>query len=299
MKSKNSKLKTYISALLFFFLTFLQTGLGHIYMGSFKLGIILFSFSQLIIFLFDIGILSSSFPFTASLWALMPITNLVGLIHCLILIKRKHKRTIKFHNHWYICLITLIIYKFSYDLVVPRNTIIRTGIQSSMKPTKYEGETVLAHRIKEDLKRTDIVIFKLNDGREASKRVIGLPGDIIEIIDKDIYLNDQAVSKKILSDKNFPKPVSVNIKPENLEIIEYTIEGRSFSTVRDKSKNTETNYRREKIPPGHYFVMGDNFDYSMDSRSLGTISKDRIKFKVTYFFISLFPLSYKKAGLKL
>ncbi len=106
--------------------------------------------------------------------------------------------------------------------------------QTSMEPSFFEGERVVVNKAVywfHEPQRGDVVILKAPDGREEEfiKRIIGLPGDMVEVIKGVVYVNG------VKLDEPYVK--------------------RSFSYTLGK----------EKVPDDNYFVLGDNRDISNDS----------------------------------
>ena len=122
-------------------------------------------------------------------------------------------------------------------------------VGESMSPTFENGEVLIIDKLTPrfiDLKRGDIISFYDNESKYLVKRVIGLPGEYIEIKDNRIYINNEEIKDYV---------EGVNTENIKLEDIGYS-----------------------KIPKDMYFVMGDNRENSLDSRDyrIGLIEKNSI-----------------------
>jgi signal peptidase I len=119
-------------------------------------------------------------------------------------------------------------------------------------------------RVLEDLpQRGDVVVFKLpSDGRtDYIKRVVGLPGDRIQMRDGVLHINGEAVTKE---------RVGGFVDDEGRELarfVETLPNGRQYEVLDATANGPYDTTRVFEVPADHLFVMGDNRDNSMDSRT--------------------------------
>jgi signal peptidase I len=109
------------------------------------------------------------------------------------------------------------------------------------------------------IKRGDVIVFKYPEEptRDFIKRVIGLPGDTVELRDKKVSINGTPLDESYV---HFIEPPGAN--SEFREVTSFDVRER-FGPV--------------TVPPDQYFVMGDNRDNSQDSRYWGFLRRDYIK----------------------
>ncbi len=126
----------------------------------------------------------------------------------------------------------------------------------SMMPTLHNGDRMIVSKLHNEPKRFDIVVFHAPENKDYIKRVIGLPGDKVEYINDTLFINGKAYDEPYLED--------------------YKVQmGDTLLT---------DNFVVEEIPEGHIFVMGDNRQYSRDSRHIGTVDLDKIVGKTNVIY---------------
>ncbi len=111
----------------------------------------------------------------------------------------------------------------------------------SMQPTVHDGEVALVWRLgvtADDLRRGDLVVFRDRDGELALKRVVGLPGDRVAMLDARLTVNEVPVEEPYV----------------------------------DLSRIDGTYLGQVLVPEGEVFVLGDNRSRSVDSREYGTVA---------------------------
>ena len=137
-------------------------------------------------------------------------------------------------------------------------------------------------------KQGDVIVFKTpaDNRTDYIKRLIGLPGDRIQFINGDLYLNNNQVLKTIVSKSDViycgKEILNVNTYKEKLP------NGKSYITSYLKNYSFQ-NSDIFVIPDKHYFFLGDNRDCSKDSRyltSVGYVHEDNLVGKAQFIFFS-------------
>jgi signal peptidase I len=132
-------------------------------------------------------------------------------------------------------------------------------------------EKVLPYR---PVRRGDVIVFKFpfEDHPHYVKRVIGLPGDRVRIINGDVYVNGSRLNEPYVAhDPTYEDPFGENFPPVNRDIIEIAARREWADQILDHVQGGEI-----VVPPDHYFVLGDNRDRSLDSRYWGFVDREAI-----------------------
>ena len=193
--------------------------------------------------------------------------------------------------------IVLLFCLFCFRSVIADWNAVPTG---SMKPTIYEGDRIWVNKLSYGLRipftnmrikdlgepsRGEIVVFpEPRSGKRYIKRVIGLPGDRIEIIENKVHLNGESLSYRKFTDEeyksfgNIPASTVKSRKTDNFLKIEETLDGKAHAV---QVYYVDSYFDPVTVPEGKIFVMGDNRDESQDSRYIGLIDSKTLIGKAT------------------
>ena len=253
--------------------TFFTIGLGHIYTGQAKKGILLFFIGQG-------ALLAGALPLiyyfpTVTIFISTLLIGFAFFIYCILDAVKVSKRyrfeyTLKKYNKWYIYVGCWILAAFIIQPIVS-SSIKLFIIQAykipsgAMKPTLQVGDHIIADKFtyrNSEPKRGDIAIFPFPEdpSKDFIKRIVGMGGDTLEIRNKQVFINGEPYQERYKVDNDsyiFPK----NVQPRD-------------------------NYGPIKIPEDSLFVMGDNRDASYDSRFWGLVKKSSVKGKAKSIYWS-------------
>ncbi|WP_419418455.1 signal peptidase I [Legionella sp. D16C41] len=160
----------------------------------------------------------------------------------------------------------------------------------SMEPTLYVGDLILVNKLAYDLKVPfttyhlakwaepkpgDIVVFyKPTDGQRLIKRVIGTPGDIIQMKNNTLMINGQLTSYKINQ-----QPLTYNLPKEEQSsavIATEYLAKKAHTVMALPAKPALRTFGPITVPEGQFLMLGDNRDDSADSRFFGFVPRQQI-----------------------
>jgi signal peptidase I len=178
--------------------------------------------------------------------------------------------------------------------------VVPTG---SMKPTIVEGDYILVNKLAYDLKvpflgwnllrwggprRGDIVVFDPpGESERFVKRVVGMPGDHLELRDNRLFINGHPA-------RYTPRGAGQGSPGSAFWLGRESVAGRSNDIQLSKDQPGPASFGPVIVPPRHYFVLGDNRDNSKDSRSFGFVARERIVGRVGRVLLSLDPFVGKQ-----
>ena len=135
--------------------------------------------------------------------------------------------------------------------------------------------------------RGDVAVFKYppNPALDYIKRVIGLPGDRIQMREGQLYINGEPVGRQKTGQIDNPDITEVN-RP--VDVYRETLpNGVSYDTLDVTPNGISDNTREFVVPSGHYFMMGDNRDNSADSRVFGFVPEENLVGRANIIFFSI------------
>ena len=197
-------------------------------------------------------------------------------------------------------LLVILIITSSFRSAIADWNDVPTG---SMKPTILEGDRIFVNKLAYDLKipfttaqitkwdnpkRGEVVVlFSPLDGKRLVKRVVGVPGDKIELKDNLLYVNGRRVDYGPL-DPNFIRGIPAEERPF-FHFSSEDLSGRKHPVMITPGRPSRKSFDVTLVPENQYFVMGDNRDNSFDSRHFGTVHREKIVGRAVAVVASLNP----------
>jgi len=170
----------------------------------------------------------------------------------------------------------------------------------SMKPTILEGDRIFVNKLAYDLKvpftgwrlvrwtgpaRGDIVVFRSPaDGTRLVKRIVGLPGDTVALVDNRLLINGRPMRYEPIELTELP-----DFLPGSLQhrLAVEKLDNRDHAVMVTQGIPARRSIEPLTVPPGHYFMLGDNRDESGDSRYFGCVPGDAITGRAVAVVVSV------------
>jgi signal peptidase I len=204
-----------------------------------------------------------------------------------------------FLKEWVITITVAFLVAFLFRTTIASPRHIPTG---SMIPTIKIGEFIFVGMFsydwhipftrkslskRDDPHRGDIVVFEypLDASKDYIKRVIGVPGDIIEIRGKKIILNGTPLKLEPVTDRAILEDLEPKYNLDRISLFEETIDDVKHHVIWINHRFAE-DFGPVQVPRDSFFVMGDNRDDSQDSRSWGFVPREKLLGKAGFIWFS-------------
>ena len=203
------------------------------------------------------------------------------------------KTAMKYWKEWRLTLFLIVFVILPVKSSLADFNWVPTG---SMKPTILEGDFVFVNKAAYGLRvpltlvrlahwadpvRGDVVIcFSPDDGTRLIKRVVGLPGDHLELRNNQLFINGRAMAQSEMMPEDMAY-LTDRLKREHRFAIEDLMDVSHPIMVRSR-RGRQGQFGPVTLAEDQYFVMGDNRDNSRDSRIFGTVERSAIVGKAVF-----------------
>lgn len=282
-------------------LSLIMPGLGQVYCGKLKRGLLLNFLNilplPLIIWLFHISTNPIVIPITLCLIAAGCLVQLIAIIDSAYLAKHAG---VNYELKEYNCILVYLILIF----IVSGGSIgsalyLRDQVSEAFRvptasnyPTIVPNDRFIANKLaykNSDPKRGDMIVFRNPEkrGQNFIKRVMAVAGDTVEMKDGEVYVNDQKLIREKLP-QTVLDDIRVNVEGKPLEgEVFYEINGdakyKIFIAKPPQDKKSH-DFAKIAVPAHHCFVLGDNRNLSYDSRQIGPVLLATIIGRTDYMY---------------
>jgi signal peptidase I len=282
------------------FLSLLMPGMGQIYCGSIVEGLVLMliviMFSTLWIFGMIVDKVREGTPLAVFImpWVFVLMATVIAAIDAYRRARKtRYDYTLKDYNRWDVYLVLLWICgagTFGFTAIVKMNLFEAFCVSAnSMAPTIMLEDRVFASKTSYNFETPqygDVVLFKNPTNRKVNniKRVVALGGDTVEIRDGQLLINGTVLEREKAGTKTVrvgEHVVEGGVYWENNGNSRYQI---LVSEKEIENQTQQKNFGPVTVPQYHCFVMGDNRNYSKDSRYYGSLSLGALKGRITRIY---------------
>jgi signal peptidase I len=205
----------------------------------------------------------------------------------------------RFFDEWVVTLGIAFAVAFFFRTTIASPRHIPTG---SMIPTIKIGEFIFVGMFSYDWhipftrkslierkqpQHGDIVVFEypLDPEKDYIKRVIGVPGDTVEVRGRQVILNGKPLETELVKDKSILEDLAPKYNPDYMSLYREKIDGVTHY-IAYMNDRTPRELEPTIIPANSFFVMGDNRDDSQDSRYWGFVPREKLLGKAGFIWFS-------------
>lgn len=214
--------------------------------------------------------------------------TLAGMAHAVVLARRwDANQPLKWYARWYsavgifggLSLLALVVRTFFYQpFYLP---------SASMEPTIAVGDYFFVSKfayVAQPAARGDVVVFHAKGGQAWVKRIVGMPGERIQMRGGQLFIDGVAVPQRYVRDLTETDELGTVEHPRLMDEI---LPGGRHDRVLDRGETLYDNTEVFTVPADAYFVLGDNRDNSNDSRGdFGFVPRNQIVGRAAYKFLS-------------
>jgi len=173
----------------------------------------------------------------------------------------------------------IFVNKFAYGFKIPFSDLVTDHPIYMLKrdPPKH-GDVI-------------VFVYPKDESFYYIKRVVGVPGDTVELRNKVVYINQKMISRDLVvgpqAENLFKSMDDPKYNSGNLDIYQEHLDTANHYIMLDKTNFMGESYGPITVPPDSLFVMGDNRDFSNDSRFWGFVPMKNVKGKAVVIWLSL------------
>jgi signal peptidase I len=274
-------------------LSVFSPGLGHIYSGRIVTGLVLFLVSLLFA---PVAVLAAHVGSSTSVLAALLAAGLIVIAVYVYAVFDSFRAARKAGKHFQLREYNRGIV---YALFLLVGVLYPVGVAQYLRASVFEafliptasespnflpGDHILVNKTTFQRRapdRGDVVVFRSPKDRRLNwvKRVVGLPGDTVEVKDNDVILNGKKLERARMPASSLPFPVE-----EGSEVFYEFSAGRRYRILIAPTEEKVADFPKQTVPEGYCFVLGDNRNRSLDSRGVGLIPEAELIGAVQYIF---------------
>jgi signal peptidase I len=279
-------------------LSFFCPGLGHIYCGRIVAGSVLFAITMFFVPMASLMKVLNMTPAICVVFmvflAVGTAASLYAVISSYFLAKRiGADYRLRDYNHATVYVALLVVAGLTSPTVfADMGFAFRRNVA---EPFYCPAESMLPNLIKGDRffvdkqayrdagpERGDIIVFLNPKDHRTNfiKRVVGLPGDRVEVRGGEVYLNGEKLPRDPMADAK----MELSELPAGSSLFYETNGQRRYLILKSKGKSEVVDFPETEVPPSHVFVLGDNRDHATDSREFGPVPSGDIKGRAVYIY---------------